>query len=83
MSSGVRSSSHLSRHLATLRQQRGLRPAQLAARLGASNLSKVGSLIRAFELGEPISDYWLEKLMAELGVPPISWTGLRASHERL
>jgi len=70
MSSGVRSSSHLSRHLATLRQQRGLRPAQLAARLGASNLSKVGSLIRAFELGEPISDYWLEKLMAELQPDP-------------
>jgi len=70
MSSGVRSSSHLSRHLATLRQQRGLRPAQLAARLGASNLSKVGSLIRAFELGEPISDYWLEKLIAELQPDP-------------
>lgn len=70
MSSGLRSISHLSRHLATLRQQRGLRPAQLAARLGASNLSKVGSLIRAFELGEPISDYWLEKLMAELQPDP-------------
>ena len=71
MSSGIRSSSHLSRHLAALRQQRDLRPAQLAARLGASNLSKVGSLIRAFELGDPISDHWLQKLVAELQPAPI------------
>jgi hypothetical protein len=70
MSSGVRRSSHLSRHLAALRQRRDLRPAQLAARLGASNLSKTGSLIRAFELGEPISDHWLEKLIAELQPDP-------------
>ncbi|MCP9883424.1 hypothetical protein KBY65_13265 [Cyanobium sp. Alchichica 3B3-8F6] len=69
-SSGVRCSSHLSRHLAALRQQRDLKPGQLAARLGASNLSKVGSLIRAFELGEPISDHWLEKLIAELQPDP-------------
>jgi hypothetical protein len=70
MSSGVRRSSHLSRHLAALRQQRDLRPAQLAARLGASNLAKVGSLIRGFELGEPISDHWLKKLIAELQPDP-------------
>ena len=71
MSSGIRSSSHLSRHLAALRQQRDLSPSQLAARLGASNLSKVGSLIRAFELGDPISDHWLQKLVAELQPAPI------------
>jgi hypothetical protein len=70
MSFGVRRSSHLSRHLAALRHQRDLRPAQLAARLGASNLSKVGSLIRAFELGEPISDHWLQRLIAELQPDP-------------
>ena len=70
MSSGVRSSSNLSRYLAALRQHRDLRPSQLAARLGASNLSKVGSLIRAFELGDPISDHWLEKLIAELQPDP-------------
>jgi hypothetical protein len=70
MSFGVRRSSHLSRHLAALRQQRGLRPGQLAAHLGASNLSKVGSLIRAFELGEPISDHWLQKLIAGLQPDP-------------
>ena len=69
-SSGVRRSSHISRLLASLRQQRDLRPAQLAARLGASNLSKVGSLIRSFELGEPITDHWLEKLIAELQPNP-------------
>jgi hypothetical protein len=70
MSSCVHRSSHLSRHLAALRQQRDLKPGQLAARLGASNLSKVGSMIRAFELGDPISDHWLEKLIAELQPDP-------------
>ena len=70
MSSGVRRSSHLARHLAALRQQRDLKPGQLAARLGGSNVSKVGSLIRAFELGEPISDHWLEKLITELQPDP-------------
>jgi hypothetical protein len=70
MSSGVRRSGHLARHLTDLRQQRGLKPAQLAAALGASNLSKVGSLIRAFELGEPISDHWLHRLIAELQPDP-------------
>ena len=69
-SSGVRRSSHLSRYLTALRLQRGLRPGQLAARLGASNVSKVGSLIRAFELGELITDHWLEKLIAELQPDP-------------
>lgn len=67
---GVRRNSHLSRHLAALREQRDLRPAQLAARLGAINLAKVGSLIRAFELREPISDHWREKLIAELQPDP-------------
>ena len=70
MSSCVHRSSHLSRHLAALRQQRDLKPGQLAARLVASNLSKVGSMIRAFELGDPISDHWLEKLIAELQPDP-------------
>lgn len=70
MSSFVRRSSHLSHHLAALRQQRGLSPGQLAASLGAKNISKVGSLIRAFELSEPISDHWLEKLIAELQPDP-------------
>jgi len=70
MASCVRRSSHVSRHLAALRLQRGLKPGQLAACLGASNVSKVGSLIRTFELGEPLSDYWLEKLIAELQPDP-------------
>jgi hypothetical protein len=70
MSSFVRRSSHLSRYLAALRQQRGLSPGQFAASLGAKNLSKVGSLIRAFELGEPITDHWLERLIAELQPDP-------------
>jgi hypothetical protein len=70
MSSGVRRSSHLARHLSALRQQRDLKPGQLAARLGASNLAKVGSLIRGFELGEPISDHWLQRLITELQPDP-------------
>ena len=70
MSSDVRRSSHVALYFAALRQQRGLRPGQLAARLGASNVSKVGSLIRCFELGEPLCDHWLQKLHAELQPDP-------------
>lgn len=67
----VRSSSNVSRFFAALRQKRDLRPGQLAARLGASNPSKVGSLIRSFELGDPLSDHWLQKLSAELMPDPV------------
>jgi len=70
MSTFVRSSSNVSRFFAALRQERNLRPGQLAARLGANNPSKVGSLIRCFELGEPLSDHWLKKLSAELMPDP-------------
>jgi hypothetical protein len=70
MTISLRRSSHLTRYLTALREQRDLKPAQLAARLGASNVSKTGSLIRAFELGEPISDHWLQKLIAELQPDP-------------
>ena len=70
MSTGFRRSSHVSRLLQSLRLERGLKPGQLAARLGASNISKVGSLIRAFELGEPLSDHWLKKLISYLQPDP-------------
>ena len=70
MSTTVRRSTHLSRHLQLLREQRGLRPGQLAVELGARNPSKVGSLIRSFELGEPLSDHWLQALIAELQPDP-------------
>ena len=70
MTSGVRRSGHVARHLAALRQQRGLKPAQLATALGASNACKVGSLIREFELGGTINDHWLKKLLAELRPDP-------------
>ena len=70
MSIYVRRTTHLSRYLAALRQERDLRPGQLAARLGASNISKVGGLIRVFELGEPLSDHWLQKLITELRPDP-------------
>jgi hypothetical protein len=42
----------------------------LAAWLGASNVFKVGGLIRAFELGDPLSHHWLQKLVAELQPDP-------------
>jgi len=70
MSTTVRRSTHLSRHLQSLREQRGLRPGQLAVALGASNPSKVGSLIRSFELGDPLSDHWLQALVEELQPDP-------------
>ena len=70
MTTGVRRSGHVSRLLQTLRLQRGLKPGELAARLGASNVSKIGSLIRGFELGEPLSDYWLQTLLSYLQPEP-------------
>jgi len=68
--STTRRSSHLSRHFENLRIQRGLRPGQLAALLGATNCEKVGSLIRRFEQGGPITDHWLEKLIDVLKPDP-------------
>ena len=70
MSTKVWRSTYLSRHPQFLREQRGLRPGQLAIALGASNPSKVGSLIRSFELGDPLSDHWLQALIAELQPEP-------------
>ena len=70
MSTTVRRSTNLSRHLQFLREQRGLRPGQLAVALGASNPSKVASLIRRFELGDHLSDHWLQALVEELQPDP-------------
>ena len=70
MSTTVRRSTHLSRHIQLLREQRGLRPGQLAVALGAFNPSKVGSLIRRFELGDPLSDHWLQALVEALQPDP-------------
>ena len=70
MSTTVRRSTNLSRHLQFMREQRGLRPGQLAIALGASNPSRVGSLIRSFELGDPLSDHWLQALIIELQPNP-------------
>ena len=57
---------HVSRYLANLRIERELKPGQLASILKARNISKIGSLIRQFELNGDISLYWLEKLINEL-----------------
>ena len=56
----------MSRYLANLRIERELKPGQLASILKARNISKIGSLIRQFELNGDISLYWLEKLINEL-----------------
>ena len=59
----------MSRYLANLRIERELKPGQLAAILQASNISKIGSLIRQFELTGDISPYWFKKLINELNPP--------------
>lgn len=70
MITGFRRNNHLSHVLQSLRLEHVNKPGQLVARLGASNISKVGSLIRAFELGEPLSDHWLQKLISYLQPDP-------------
>ena len=57
---------NVSRYLAKLRIERELKPGQLASLLKASNISKVGSLIRQFELNGDINHYWFKKLTNEL-----------------
>ena len=57
---------HVSRYLANLRIERELKPGQLASILQARNISKIGSLIRQFEINGDISPYWFEKLINEL-----------------
>jgi hypothetical protein len=65
-STTTRRSSHLSRYFAALRQERGLRPGQLAALLGASDPARAGHVIRSFELSGAISTPWLERLSGSL-----------------
>ena len=57
---------YVSRYLANLRIERELKPGQLASILQAKNISKIGSLIRQFELNGDISPYWFKKLINEL-----------------
>ena len=57
---------HVSRYLANLRIDRELKPGQLASIIQARNISKIGSLIRQFELTGEISPYWFNKLINEL-----------------
>ena len=56
----------MSRYLANLRIDRELKPGQLASIMQARNISKIGSLIRQFELTGEISPYWFKKLISEL-----------------
>ena len=57
---------HVSRYLESLRINQDLKPSQLAFSIGASNISKIGSLIRQFELTGEISNYWFQKLINSL-----------------
>jgi hypothetical protein len=70
MTTITRRSTHLSRYFAALRQQRGLRPGQLAALLAAPDPARTGGLIRSFELGGAISEVWLERLSRALQADP-------------
>jgi hypothetical protein len=70
MTTITRRSTHLSRYFASMRQQRGLRPGQLAALLAAPDPARTGSLIRSFELGGAISAMWLERLSRALQADP-------------
>ena len=56
----------MSRYFANLRIERDLKPGQLASILQAKNISKIGSLIRQFELNGEICSYWMKKLITEL-----------------
>ena len=60
---------YVSRYLANLRVDRKLKPGQLASIMQASNISKIGSLIRQFELTGEISQYWFKKLIKALNPP--------------
>ena len=62
--------SHLSKYLSDIRIKRGLKPGQLAQQLKANNISKVGGLIRNFELSGELNSYWLEKLIHALKPDP-------------
>ena len=70
MTTITRRSTHLSRYFASLRQQRGLRPGQLAALLAAPDPARTGGLIRSYELGGAISEAWLERLGRVLQADP-------------
>lgn len=55
-------STHLARHFEQVRQSLGLKPSQVALRCGCSNLLKIGSRIRQFELSGSITPHLLQKL---------------------
>ena len=57
---------YVSRYLEHLRLNQDLKPSQLASLLGASNISKIGSLIRQFELTGDISFYWFQRIITFL-----------------
>jgi hypothetical protein len=61
-------STHLAKHLKTLRIERGLKPGQLAALAGCTNVEKNGSRIGVFEQTGKINEELLTKLIVALEV---------------
>lgn len=81
-STTTRRSTHLSRYFAALRQERGIRPGQLAALLGASDPARAGHVIRSFELSGAISAPWLERLSRALQPDPAELERCRQLDQR-
>lgn len=61
-------STHLSRYFEQLRHARSLKPGELAAKAGCTNIAKSGGKIRTFELTGAISKELLGKLIIALDV---------------
>ena len=66
-----RKSTNLSNYFKELRVKRDLSPGGLASLISRNNISKVGNIIRTFEISGEINSYWFELLVNELKPNPI------------
>ena len=67
----LRKSSNLSNYFKELRVKRDLSPGGLASLISRNNISKVGNIIKTFEISGEINSYWFELLVNELKPNPI------------
>ena len=67
----LRKSSNLSNYFKELRVRRDLSPGGLASLISRNNISKVGNIIRTFEISGEINSHWFELLVDELKPNPI------------
>ena len=67
----LRKSSNLSNYFKELRVKRDLSPGGLASLISRNNISKVGNIIRTFEISGEINSHWFELLVDELKPNPI------------